>query len=227
MANRRRRRRRRSARRRSSLPTPLILGVVAAVAVVGLGVFAYSKGAFASLGDSSDRLSGVSASSSRFEGADGIDVGMVAPPAYWWTDIASQVSIGDASEVDLDPDGGFDTQYQRVLIPADLLFAADSAELSDTAREAVSTIAASVSDPSLKIIVVCHSSADGSVEARLTLSEQRADELATLLEELLQRPANSIVRIGKGDTEPLPGIDQGTSSGRALNRRCEIFIQFP
>lgn len=226
MANRRRRRRRRG-RRRNSAPIGLIAGIIVAVLALAGGGFAYSQGAFENIGGDASSLGGVSAPSARFKGAEGIDVGDVTPPEYWWTDIASQVSIDAADPSDVSsPDTTPGSQYQRVLVPADLLFAADSSELSDTAEEAVAAIAETVTDPSLKVIVVCHSSADGSEAQRLTLSEERADELATLLEELLGRPANSIVRIGKGDTEPLPGIDQSTASGRALNRRCEVFIQF-
>ena len=226
MASRRRRRRRRG-RRRNSAPVGLIAGAVVAVLALAGGGFAYSQGAFENLGGEDTGLSGVSAPSDRFKGAEGIDVGSVTPPNYWWSDIASLVTVdsADPSEV-ISPDTTPGSQYQRVLVPADLLFAADSSELSDSAEEAVAAIADTVSDPSLKVIVVCHSSADGSEQQRLTLSEERADELASLLEELLQRTANSIVRIGKGDTEPLPGIDQSTASGRALNRRCEVFIQF-
>jgi hypothetical protein len=43
---------------------------------------------------------------------------------------------------------------------------------------------------------------------------------------MIGREPRSIVRIGKGDGVPLPGIDQTTPSGLALNRRCEIFVEF-
>ena len=115
----------------------------------------------------------------------------------------------------------------RKEIRGDVLFDADSAVLGETSQDAIEAIASTVTDSSLRIIVVCHSSSDGSVATRQSLSEQRADSLAAALEDVLRRPRGSITRIGKGDSDPLPGIDQSTAEGRALNRRCEVFIQFP
>lgn len=222
----RRRRRRRRGRRRSSAPVGLILGSVVAVLVLIAGGLAYTNGAFDGLvaGEEASGLTGVSASSDRFHGADGIDVGDITPVEYWWTDPTAIISEPEtASSV---PNNVAGEQFQEVQIPADVLFEADSAELSAGAYDAIRSIADTVADPSLRIIVVCHSSADGSIATRQTLSEDRADALAGALEELLDRARGSITRIGKGDSEPLPGIDQSTSEGRALNRRCEVFIQF-
>jgi outer membrane protein OmpA-like peptidoglycan-associated protein len=121
-------------------------------------------------------------------------------------------------------DGSGSGQFSRVLIPTDVLFGSDSSKVSDEAMGALRDIAATVTSPEVEVIVVCHSSRDGASADRKPLSERRADEVATALEELLTRPAGSIERIGKGDEEPLPGIDQTTQSGLALNRRCEVYI---
>lgn len=228
MASRRRRRRRRRGRRRGGAPVGLVLASMGAVFVLAAAAFGYTRGVFDGLApERSDALSGSSASTARFRGAEGIDLGDVVPPSYWWTDVDGQIDIGSEPTTDVSVPGSNGDQFQRVQVPADLLFEADSAELSDSAQEGLETIAATVTDESLKIIVVCHSSADGSEGSRMLLSEQRADALADALEALLARPAGSIVRIGKGDSEPLPGIDQSTVAGRALNRRCDVFIQFP
>ena len=80
------------------------------------------------------------------------------------------------------------------------------------------------------LVVIYNASTAPVVQLALmsqSLSEQRADSLAAALEDVLRRPRGSITRIGKGDSDPLPGIDQSTAEGRALNRRCEVFIQFP
>ena len=205
----------------------MIAGGVAAVLVLVAGGLAYLNGAFDSLlvSEEAAGLTGVSASSDRFRGAEGIDVGEITPVEYWWTDPTAIISEPEpASSV---PNTNAGEQYQEVQIPADVLFEADSAELGQNSYEAIQAIADTVADASLRIIVVCHSSSDGSIATRLTLSEDRADALASALEDLLGRPHGSITRIGKGDSEPLPGIDQSTSEGRALNRRCEVFVQFP
>lgn len=233
-----RKKRRRGGRRRNESRTGLILGlVIALVAIIG-GAVAYSKGVFDGLtsDDSATSSEGVSASSSRLHGAEGIDVGAVTPPAYWWVGVSEEVwgqITVDTLPTDSVPVGSDSSvvpqatdRYERVLVPADLLFDANSAVLSAKAAEGVKSIASTVKDPSLRMVVVCHSSADGDPAARQPLSEQRADALASALEQLLGRAAGSIERIGKGDSEPLEGIDQSTASGRALNRRCEVYLQF-
>ena len=121
-------------------------------------------------------------------------------------------------------DGADSGQYSRVLIPTDVLFGRDSTTITEDSMGALRDIAATVTSPAVEVIVVCHSSRDGASADRKPLSERRADEVATALEELLTRPEGSIERIGMGDEQPLPGIDQTTESGLALNRRCEVYI---
>lgn len=223
------RRRRRSSRRRSRRGgTPIGLIVAIAVAVIALvasvaGVVLYQAGAWEGI---SVGGGAVAADSSRFTGAEGVvipeaDAG--ASPGYWWSSVTSDTVT--ASEGYLP---GVDTgkSFERLLVPVDLLFEADSAQISREARESIRGVAEAIKDPSLRVVVVCHSSADGPEESRLPLSERRADSLASALEQMIGREPRSIVRIGKGDSVPLPGIDQTTPSGLALNRRCEIFVEF-
>lgn len=166
------------------------------------------------------------ADSSRFEGATGIvipEASADAAPGYWWSTVTSDtVTAEDGYLTELDSGSSF----ERLLVPVDLLFEADSAQISRKARESLRSVAEAIKDPSLRVVVVCHSSADGPEESRLPLSERRADALASALEQMIGRNPRSIVRIGKGDSVPLPGIDQTTPSGLALNRRCEIFVEF-
>lgn len=223
------RRRRRSSRRRSRRGGPsigLLLIVVGAVFVLfaaGAGVVLYQSGAWEGI-----RVGGgpIGADSSRFKGAEGIvlpESATAEPPGYWWSSVTSEtVTAEEGYLTDLDSGASF----ERLLVPVDLLFEADSAQISREARESLRGVAEAISDPSLRVVVVCHSSADGPEESRLPLSERRADSLASALEQLIGREPKSIVRIGKGDSVPLPGIDQGTPSGLALNRRCEIFVEF-
>ena len=229
------RRRRGSRRRRRKSRAPLYSGIFVAVLALAGGAFAYSKGALDSLLSSNGTPSdGVSAPASRLHGAEGVDVGAAVPTHFWWagasTDVWGQITV-DAGASPLDPATTDPTastladQYQRLLIPASLLFGANSSVLSVQSKESLQAVASTVQDPTLPIIVVCHSSADGKVERRQSLSDERAANLAGALETLLGRPAGSIQRAGKGDTEPLPGVDQNTPTGLALNRRCEVYLQ--
>lgn len=207
-----------------------------AIAAVTGAVVAATQGVFDSIiHTGATPAEGVSASASRLKGAKGIDVGELVDPGYWWVgvpaEVWTQISVDIPAPTSSTSTGSTDPliegQVQRVLVPASLLFDADSAVLSAKATDSLKAIATTVQDPSLPIVVVCHASADGPVSARQPLSEQRADALATALEALLGRPSGSIERIGKGDTEPLAGVDQSTPQGLAMNRRCEVFLQLP
>jgi len=159
-------------------------------------------------------------SSSRLRGSDGVRLPETNPPDWWWTRVVVDEGVAAPTAGEL-ADG---RQYSRVLIPTDVLFQPDSSTVSEGASSALCDIAATITSPDIEVIVVCHSSRDGLVESRKPLSEARAAEVASLLETLLLRPEGSIERIGMGDEQPLPGIDQTTESGLALNRRCEVFI---
>ncbi len=159
-------------------------------------------------------------SSSRLRGSDGVRLPETTPPDWWWTRVVVDEGVAAPTSAEL----GDGRQYSRVLIPTDVLFEPDSSTVSEGASSALRDIAATITSPEMEVIVVCHSSRDGSVEERKPLSEARAREVASILETLLLRPEGSIERIGMGDEQPLPGIDQTTESGLALNRRCEVFI---
>ncbi len=157
----------------------------------------------------------------RFRGSEGIDIPVGDSPKFWWTRIDTGTIVRLPSDIQGATTSG---QFTRMIIPSDVLFASDSSDLNAAALSAVDEIAATVSDSTSKVIVVCHSSSDGPVNSRLELSERRADSLAARLEQVMNRPNDSIDRIGMGDTSPLPNIDQATPTGLALNRRCEVYL---
>ena len=160
--------------------------------------------------------------SDRFVGLSGIVIPPHEKEDLWWTSINSQ----DLSEL---PAGvGItvpNSKYSRILIPSDVLFESDKSELSNAAKQSVADVAETITNPQVKVIVVCHSAHDDFVGQGLILSEKRADAFAGALEVEMQREAGSIERIGLGDTSPLPNVDPNTPTGRALNRRCEVFVE--
>ena len=101
----------------------------------------------------------------------------------------------------------------------------DESTLTERSTQAIDEIVSTIVDPQAKVVVVCHSSSDGPLDQRLPLSEERASVLADALEAAMNRNANSIDRVGLGDTSPLSGIDGSTVAGLALNRRCEVFVE--
>lgn len=75
--------------------------------------------------------------------------------------------------------------------------------------------------PEYKVVVTGYADNVGSAATNLSLSQKRAERVkAVLVEKGIS--ASRITTIGKGQTEPV--ADNGTSEGRAQNRRVEITI---
>ena len=219
MANRKRRRSRRGrGRRRSSvLPATVLLPLVL-LGLVGGGYVAWVNGV---------RIPAPSGSASgpdrsRFHGLGGISIPETEPPQFWWTATTSEVKLVDAYYL---PGYATDRPMRRVTIPNDVLFAADSWDLTERSLQAIGALVPTIAGPDLEVVVVCHSSADGPASARQPLSVKRADALASRLETLLGRGKGSIGRVGKGDSVRIAGVRQDTPTGRALHRRCEVFVE--
>jgi OmpA-OmpF porin, OOP family len=77
-------------------------------------------------------------------------------------------------------------------------------------------------DPNKKFVIEGHTDAVGSEESNMQLSERRATSVQLFLIEH-GVPADRIVAIGKGESQPLTSND--TPENRANNRRVEIVIQ--
>jgi len=211
-------RRRRSRRRGWSRAKFYLSFIVAIVLLAILGVIGFNLKVLENLDLSRTPI----VAPDRFHGSEGIDIPVGDSPKFWWTRIDTGTVVRLPSDIQGVTTSG---QFTRMIIPADVLFALDSSDLNDAVLSSVDEIAATVSDSTSKVIVVCHSSSDGSVNSRLELSERRADSLAARLEQVMNRPNDSIDRIGMGDTSPLPNIDQATPTGRALNRRCDVYLE--
>lgn len=215
----RRRRRRRSRRRRNSSFGPVMavgVGLLIATLVGGV-LIAMSRGWSIDLGGGSG-----STSSSRLEGLGGIEIPAGPVPQFWWATVTTETALVEPGYL---TGVSENLSFRRVVVPTDLLYQPDSAELTENAARAVDEIALQVSVPTLEVVVVCHSSPDGPASSRQPLSLRRADRLADALEARLKRPTGSIRRIGKGDSVPLSGVDPTTPTGRAQLRRCEVFVE--
>jgi outer membrane protein OmpA-like peptidoglycan-associated protein len=196
----------------------IILATTATVFVLAVAGVALSIFGMPSINVSGGKSAALSVD--RFAGIGTISIPDGPEEQMWW----SATSRGEVTDV---PGSVFaeSGEYTRTRIPADLLFAADSATLSDAAKKSIKKIAENLADVDANIFVVCHSSSDGPVAQRKTISLRRANALATELESLMNRPRNSIERIGRGDKDPISKVDPNSSAGKVLNRRCEIYVQ--
>jgi len=161
----------------------------------------------------------------RFDGLGDLVVETADTSMYWWkrTTIEETVAPGE-----LPPEftaGTSERPIQRTVLPSGITFRADSAELSPEALENIRIAAQSIPGVFIKITVLCHSSADGTKESRLPLSQERAEVLAGELETMLGLATGTIERLGLGDQYPASGIDPESPTGRLVNRRCEILVE--
>ena len=159
---------------------------------------------------------------SRLEGLADVVIPEYEDENLWWVSNSASAEPETASEI---LGKLANSKYSRMLISSDVLFAANESTLTERSTQAIDEIVSTIVDPQAKVVVVCHSSSDGPLDQRLPLSEERASVLADALEAAMNRNANSIDRVGLGDTSPLSGIDGSTVAGLALNRRCEVFVE--
>lgn len=109
-----------------------------------------------------------------------------------------------------------------VTMPQDILFATDSATLSGGLQTDLQTLAASMNRyPNSRIQVIGHTDNVGDAGYNQTLSQRRAQAVASVLINAGVSGAR-INTIGRGETAPV--ANNLTPQGRAQNRRVEITI---
>ena len=101
-------------------------------------------------------------------------------------------------------------------------FEPDSDILLDSEKLKLEKIAEILKQFSNDLLITGHCADRGTVKARQLLSEQRAQSVASYLEELGVRDEYHIFTQGKGSTEPV--ASNATEEGRIKNRRVEITI---
>ena len=69
--------------------------------------------------------------------------------------------------------------------------------------------------------VIGHTDSTGNDSYNMTLSQRRANSVASYLENN-GIPANRLATLGMGETQPI--ADNSTASGRAQNRRVELYV---
>lgn len=75
-------------------------------------------------------------------------------------------------------------------------------------------------DDSIKLNIIGHTDSDGSDEANLKLSKDRAAAVKEALVNIYNISADRLTTDGKGETQPVG--DNGTADGKAQNRRVEF-----
>lgn len=78
-------------------------------------------------------------------------------------------------------------------------------------------------ETSMNLKIVGHTDADGSNESNLSLSQKRAEAVKEALVSVYGISSDRLIHEGKGESEPIG--DNGTTDGKAQNRRVEFIKQ--
>lgn len=116
-----------------------------------------------------------------------------------------------------------DEDTLQVNFASDILFAVDSAVLSQQSRSTLDEFAGVMRDyPKTAILIQGHTDSTGSEEYNLKLSERRAESVYNHLA-LREVDRTRMDAIGYGEGYPV--ADNATPEGRALNRRVTILVR--
>jgi outer membrane protein OmpA-like peptidoglycan-associated protein len=111
----------------------------------------------------------------------------------------------------------------RVNVPADLSFATGSAMLQPGTGRVLDRFAEGL-DGSMQVRIIGHTDSTGSDAINDPLSQERARSVRDHLQDR-GVPASRMDVVGRGSREPL--ADNGSETGRARNRRVELFLSEP
>jgi outer membrane protein OmpA-like peptidoglycan-associated protein len=110
---------------------------------------------------------------------------------------------------------------KKTLLPSDLLFEFNRAELRESAKVGLMKLALLIDkNPSLYCWIEGHTDLIGSDEVNFTLSERRAEAVKEYLVKSLRLETEKIFARGFGKTQPL--VTAGDAEAQAPNRRVEI-----
>ncbi|WP_421874097.1 OmpA family protein [Marinoscillum sp.] len=110
----------------------------------------------------------------------------------------------------------------KITFDSGLLFALDSYDLKSETRSNLSELSETLNKyENTNILIEGHTDATGPDAYNQTLSEQRANTVATYLTSQ-QVKASRLTTMGYGESQPV--ADNSTAEGRAQNRRVEVAI---
>lgn len=116
------------------------------------------------------------------------------------------------------------TEDKKAMMPTDLLFEYNSAELKDSARLSLMKLGFIIQrNPDADITLEGHTDTHGSEAYNLQLSEARALAVKNWLVESLRLDGSRLRTVGVGEARPL--VPTGTPEQQAKNRRVEIVIK--
>lgn len=112
----------------------------------------------------------------------------------------------------------------KVSFPGVAAFSHDGARLSDELQRQLTAVAESLKGIDYQqVTVLGHSDSSGQLAYNNKLSQQRAEQVMTFLQQQ-GLTTEQLAAEGRGPAEPI--ADNNTAQGRAANRRVELLIRF-
>lgn len=155
--------------------------------------------------------------------AIGAGVGALAGgvTGYNWQAIRNKLSgasKGTGTQVTEQPDGSL-----KLNIPSNVTFATNSYQINPALYPTLNELSSQMQQhPELVADVRGYTDSTGSASLNQTLSQNRAQSVASYLSQHGVSP-NRLMATGYGPNNPV--ADNGTETGRAQNRRVEIYLR--
>ena len=144
-----------------------------------------------------------------------------AAVGYNWGAIKSKLAgdtAGTGTQISEQPDGSL-----KLNIPSQVSFDTDSAVIKPSFRGPLDSVAQTLTQhPELAANVVGHTDSTGNPNYNMTLSQKRAQSVASYLTDR-GVARNRLSAEGRGQNQPV--ADNATEAGRAQNRRVEIYLK--
>jgi len=188
-------------------------------AIDGLAAFinAAGPGLLSGSGHLVNRTLAVEGDAFNAAAADAFNKGLASSAAQYGVTVDGTVTPGPDTAADLQ------SSLDALLGRSGVNFAPDSATIDQRSQVVLSSAAESIKQvPGAKVQIVGYTDNDGSPEANLALSQDRADAVKTFL---VGRgvPADDLTTLGKGEADPIAPND--TPENKAKNRRIELIVQ--
>ncbi|QAY64383.1 OmpA family protein [Xylanimonas allomyrinae] len=142
-------------------------------------------------------------------------------------DAVAEAPVTEASRFTRQLDGAVQviesSEQVQVSLGSDVLFATDSAELTEAAQAALAEAANQLKSHAPGVVdVVGHTDDVGDEASNQSLSERRAASVAGALETLIDTSDYELRQSGRGESEPLVAND--SDGNRQLNRRVVLSL---
>jgi OOP family OmpA-OmpF porin len=137
-----------------------------------------------------------------------------------WGDGILVSNIRIASDV---PNASNDMKNDGKFVTNAIYFDVNSSKIKAESWATLNMAAQAIKGTSGTILIVGHTDSDGSDDANLTLSKNRANAVKNALVKEFKIDANRLQIDGKGESTPVATND--TPSGKAQNRRVEFILQ--